>query len=746
MKKKPLISRMSIFTTTSLGLIALAFITSCPEQPVPTEYDAGTIVRLNPTPSTPHDAGPTYTPAPYDAGPAVTLDSVTPPTGPVQGGVRVRLRGQGFAPDSVVIVNGTDATDIFVTNNRIITFRLPPGQAGQAEIVVHNSLGTATTTDFEYIDEHAPQVHPSRGSISGGTYVTIFKEGVGDENATVLFAGMMATVVDAPDDNTLNVYTPQGMRGFADISIDANGNQSTISGGFEYYDPTFITGGVHGGVVDGAFNVKVLTIIQGERVPIPEAVVWLGLEPNPERVMLTDVNGLATLSGADVYGAQTVTIAANYCDTETYIEVPAEDLTVYLLCNFPSPPSSGSPPPRPPVIFPRIMGTVTGFSKALFDPYTLGPNERAFGFIDLTQRNIFSRKTPKATAWEQPVPEGGRPCTWFSTGNCITVFGNDTIFQDNATFDFITVPGRYALVAFTGVINIRTQEIRDVRQMGITRGINAVFGETVPDVVINLEYDLQRSTLITLPNAPFRPDGREGPTHTKVSSFLDFGGEGVYHLSTQTNDRPHLLVESLPSISGQQITFYAGTFTREWDPNYDNLVPCRMHSDCQPGQTCVEGERGLSCHGNYAYNEPYSAIIRSAQGELRSGAELGEMVQFPDMVSPRPGEYLSNRMFRWRTSPITVPPSIYMITMAEVSTGNQWRVYVPGHLTKFRLPHFPPGGFDGAVETPSSGAFMFRMITALIPGFNYGQWDLNEVASHNRRAWTQEISVFTLDN
>ena len=100
MKKKPLISRMSIFTTTSLGLITLAFITSCPEQPVPTEYDAGTIVRLNPTPSTPHDAGPTYTPAPYDAGPAVTLDSVTPPTGPVQGGVRVRLRGQGFAPDS----------------------------------------------------------------------------------------------------------------------------------------------------------------------------------------------------------------------------------------------------------------------------------------------------------------------------------------------------------------------------------------------------------------------------------------------------------------------------------------------------------------------------------------------------------------------------------------------------------------------------------------------------------------------
>ena len=746
MREKPLNSRMLIFTKTSLCLAVIALAASCTDQPIPTDHDAGKIVHLNHIDSGPHDSGPTYTPVPHDAGRPVTIESVTPPTGPVQGGVRVRGRGQGFAPDSAVIVNGVDATDTFVTNNRIITFRLPPSHVGPAEIIVHNSLGTATSNEFEYIDEHAPQSHPSRGSIGGGTYVTIFKEGIGDENATVLFGGAMATVVDSPDDNTLNVRTPPGIRGFADINIDSNGIQATMSGAFEYYDPAFITGGVHGGIVDGAFNVKVLTIVQGQPTPIPDAAVWLGVDQEPSYARSTDLNGLATLSGPDVYGPQTVTIAVKYCITETYIEVPAEDLTVYLTCSFPSPPASGAPPPQPPVVFPRIMGTVTGFSKALFDPATLGPFERAFGFVDLTQRNMFSSKTPKATTWEQPVPQGGRPCTWFSTGNCVTVFGNDTIFQDNATFDFITLPGRYAIVVFTGVINIRTQEIRDVRQMGITRGINAVFGETVSDVVVNLEYDLQRSTLITLPNAPFYSDGRDGPTHSKVASFLDFGGEGVYHLSTQTSVRSHLHIESLPSIAGQQLSFYAGTFTREWDPNTDNLVPCRMHTDCQPGQSCRTGSRGESCHGSYIYNEPYSAIIRSSQGELHSGTELGEMAQFPEMISPRPGEYLSNRLFRWRNTTQTTSPSLYLFSMADMSTGNNWKVYVPGHLTKFRLPYFPETGFEGLVDMPSSGAYAYRMISALMPGFNYSQWDSNEISSYNRRAWTQEVSMFTLDN
>jgi len=738
-------------TLQIFNIALLGFLAACIEQIESPPHDVGPIINLKydagrTSAPPPRDAGPSRQPQAYDSGPAVHIQEITPPTGPVLGGPRVRLRGYGFMPDTTVTVSGQAAEDVFSVNQRVITFRLPPGTPGPAEIRVQNSLGVSTSSDFEYVDENAPQVHPNRGSIAGGTYVTLVSVGIGSETASVMFGGMPGIVEDAPDENTLNVYTPQGLTGYVDVSIDSNGSTTDIRGGFEYYDPAFITGGVHGNNVSGSFNVKVLTIIQGERIPLADSLVWLGVEQEPRYAKKTNQLGLATLSGPSVYGAQTVTIAARYCDTETYVEVPSEDLTVYLNCSFPSPPSSGAPPSQPPVVFPRIRGVVTGFSKALFDPNTLGPYERAFGFIDLTQKNIFSRKTPKATAWEQPVPQGGRPCTWFSSGNCIVIFGNDTIFEDNAPFDFITIPGRFALVAFTGVINVRTQEITSVRQMGIRRGINAVFGETVSDIVINLEYDLENSTVITLPEAPFYAGTREGPTHSKVSTFLDFGGEGVYHLSTKTAARTHVVVESIPSVPGQMLTFYAGTYTRAWDPDYDNVVSCRMHTDCQRGQTCREGSRGLSCHGSYSYNEPYSAIIRSGPDDISGGVMLGQMMQFPSMNQPTRGSFLRNRMMQWRTQPISPQPSLYMFTLAEASTGNQWHVFVPGHLTKFKLPYFPQNDLESEIDHPGSGAFLYRMTTALLPGFDFGQWDLEEISSHHRRAWTQEVEVFTLDN
>ena len=45
---------------------------------------------------------------------------------------------------------------------------------------------------------------------------------------------------------------------------------------------------------------------------------------------------------------------------------------------------------------------------------------------------------------EVPVDEGGQPCQGGS-GNCIVIQGNDMVFADHATFDFITMPGRYSL-------------------------------------------------------------------------------------------------------------------------------------------------------------------------------------------------------------------------------------------------------------------------------------------------------------
>jgi len=125
---------------------------------------------------------------------------------------------------------------------------------------------------------------------------------------------------------------------------------------------------------------------------------------------------------------------------------------------------------------------------------------------------------------------------------------------------------------------------------------------------------------------------------------------------------------------------------------------------------------------------------------------LGDMMQFPGINIPEDGGYLRNRMFQWRIMPVSPQPSLYSFVISEATTGNQWYVFVPGHITKFKLPYFPEDDLGSAVQKPQAGAFFYRMVTALIPGFNFGQWDLNESSAYNRRAWTQEVQVFTLDN
>ena len=730
-------------------LSILVLIAACNQDPTQT-HDVGPIVQIQPPSSGPASLPDTGPPPPqpqqHDAGPAVSIDSVLPPRGSTAGGERLRIRGFGFMPNSTVTIGGNPAQDLLITNERVITFRSPRHAAGQVDVTVQNTLGSATKTQsFEYIDGSAPMLYPDRGSIAGGTYITVQRPGIGSENTIVRFGPFEATNIEIVNEDTITLTTPVGRVGWEDVSIIIDGHQTLLRDGFEYYNPAFLTGGVHGGDVIGSLNIAVMTIINGDRIPVPDAMVWLGLDQDPNRVQTTNEMGLATLSGPEVFGAQTISVFAEYCDPITVYESPSEDVTVYLTCSPPSPPSSGEPPSQPPVVFPRIMGMLTGFSKALFDPATLSPDERGFAYIDLTQRSIFSSGTPKAVAWEQPVPQGGRPCTWFSTGNCITIFGNDIVFADRSTFDFITLPGRYSLVAFSGVINTRTQEIRDVRQMGIRRGLSVVMGETYTDQDIDLNYRMDESVLVTLPDMPNILPGREGPTHAKVSAFLDFGGEGVYFLGTTVNESPHVMIPNMPDVPGPNMTFYGGSYTRVWDPDFASVRSCRQYYDCDNGQSCRANQQQQQvCHGAYQFEHPFSAIIQTgAPGDLRGGVTLNPIMQFPEMISPTDNGFLQNRMFRWGHPAYSPQPSYYQIQIYHIGTNRMWTFYVPGHLTKLRLPHVPD--HDDSPYTFPTGAYVWAITAAFKPGFSWDQWSLPEMNRQYRRSWTLDSAYFTME-
>src|SRR5262249_11966841 len=132
---------------------------------------------------------------------------------------------------------------------------------------------------FTYLDPLSlVQVAPTSGAQAGGTYVELLGTGFGLGD-TAAFGATPATDVQLLDGFTLGCYTPPGAPGPVDVTVTApkGGGESTLTGGFSYYDPGSSAGGQSGGPLDGTLNVTVLSEYNG--APIPGATVELGLDP-----------------------------------------------------------------------------------------------------------------------------------------------------------------------------------------------------------------------------------------------------------------------------------------------------------------------------------------------------------------------------------------------------------------------------------------------------------------------------------
>ena len=204
------------------------------------------------------------------------------------------------------------------------------------------------------------------------------------------------------------------------------------------------------------------------------------------------------------------------------------------------------------------------------------------------------------------------------------------------------------------------------------------------------------------------------------------------------------MLQNMPTVPGENLTFYGGAYTRVWDPLFTTERPCAMHSDCEGGQTCREDQYGdRMCHGSYQYEQPYTAVIQSGVGDLRGGISLGPVMQFPEMISPQDNGYLQNRLFRWRQPEYSATPSYYQVQIYHIASNRSWNFYVPGHLTKLRLPRVP--FHEDRPYTFPSGAYVWALTAAYKPNFNWEQWELPDMAMQYRRAWTLDTAFFTME-
>jgi hypothetical protein len=492
------------------------------------------------------------------------------------------------------------------------------------------------------------------------------------------------------------------------------------------------------------------------------------------------------LSGPDIVGAQTVTVAADGYETSTLVDVNASEITLYLTPIRGGPPGPpGNPPPPPPPA--QLRGRVFGFAKEFFDPAALGPDEIALAVVVTTGRDEFSG-TPNPGANNIVFEEGGE------------------FFLANAR------PGRLALVAVAGIFNLTTSEFR-LRQMGVRREVFSERGVTQIDQDIELTIPLDQNIQLSLPDAPLdfeitdlNAQFENGPDITRVVPFIQFGGEGAFNFTVAIDgDRNHAL-EGMPKIPGEMLTFIAGAFSTTgrnlftdvgtvsfeagtvivtgqgtlWgavDPfSQEPLAIGKVFvADLPDGRRFASDILGVTGNTSLRLRDrppvtaqnvafhigdaglPSSEVIQDGVGNLRGGVTIQPVLGIPEVVSPSPSGVLENRTLRWRPAPGEQPTLHLMYVYEPFDFLQLWSFYIEGSRTKVPVPVIPdvvdflpvlpiaeqnlPEDFVPPTDL-MVGGFFWQHEAIFVPDLSYNNWSNLNLSTRGRRAWTTNVSTF----
>ncbi|HXQ59404.1 MAG TPA: IPT/TIG domain-containing protein [Acidimicrobiales bacterium] len=165
----------------------------------------------------------------YDAHvPAVT--KVLPAHGPTTGDTTVAIVGKNFSGATSVQFGPNEAESFTVNSDHAIVATSPAG-TGTVDITVTSPNGTSSTSpadQFTYV-LRVPTVQmlaPKRGSVNGGTKVTIF--GTDLSGVTAVHFGATAGTIDSIDSNNSMVVTSPAGTGTVDVTVtDSNGTSPT---------------------------------------------------------------------------------------------------------------------------------------------------------------------------------------------------------------------------------------------------------------------------------------------------------------------------------------------------------------------------------------------------------------------------------------------------------------------------------------------------------------------------------------
>ncbi len=614
----------------------------------------------------------------------LTVGGISPTRGPAAGNTPATVSGTGFPPDAKVFIGALAGTVSGTPSETSASFTTPRGSGGLNDVRVisagdpeNEAVLPAAFTYDEALS--VGRVQPDRGAIAGGTLVTVLGAGFG-EDTVVFFGANHAKDVKIVDDHTLTCRTPKGEVGSVEVKVVRASQFDVLPGGFSYFDPRSISGGLSGGPLVGTLNVTVLDSTQGfYGAPVPLATVVLGTDPSTPFQGLTDGRGQYTFSDPSLVKAQTVTVFKEGYETSTVTAVASENLTVFV-ARTGGDGQPGQPPPGPPPSL--ISGRVTGFKA----PRPLTSNESLEARVFVAQRSLYGG------------PPFGLPS--FNGQKWI-------ITTDGGEYLLYTRAGLWATYAVLGVKN-KTANSFEPYLWGIKRGITTSADAPATNQDIVLDTHLDMTVPVTI-DQPIQIDGV--PATNDVYAWLDLGAEGYIpnpnNWSTGT--------QGFSSVSSTEATLSFKGFPRVDGSNFIFL-------------NMAAGAAGI----------PQSLFFRRQPGDLSLGITIGPMLPTPSFQSPK-GMTPFDGTIRWTLDP-GQRPDIHQVQIVKPTlAGNVtlWSVVMPGTETQVVLP---PVAVQKLRNEEAETQLTVLLYSSRSPKFNYAQWTYDSLSGISWSSYTLALS------
>lgn len=622
----------------------------------------------------------------------VSAAALMPSSGPSAGGTATTLTGGAIPSDALIAVGALNATNVMVASETQATLTTPKGSGGApndlwirelADPENEAVLGAAFTFDEPLA---IGRVQPDRGAIAGNTLVTVLGAGFGVGNNTgtlVKFGNNVAKDIKVIDQHTLTCRTPKGDVGTVDVTVERLGPTDVLPGGFSYFDPRSISGGLSGGPLVGTLNVTVLDSTQGfYGAPVALASVILGVDPSTPFQGLTDARGQITFSDPSLVKAQTVTAYKEGYATATVTAVNAENVTIFISQTGGGDPSPAPPPPGVPPS--TISGRVTGFKAPR--PLLMGETLEARVFV--AQSSFYAGPPFRAP------PNRGQE-KW-------------QVVTDGGEYLVFTGAGVRAVYAIMGIANRGLNSFTPYL-MGVKRGISTSpdLPATGQNIILDTYLDL---------TVPITIDGPltigAGPATNTVYAWMDLGAEGF--IPNPNNWATGTAVLSSASSMGSSLMF-AGF------PRLDGSNFVFMNLALGSAQT-----------------DPYSIYFRRQPGDMSMGVTIGPLLPPPVLTSPVGGTFTGTISWTLPPGPTANILQVNINLPTLFGPVTLWSVVLPGTETQVVLP--PPAVQKLRNEQMGNGLYV-EILASRSPKFSYNQWTYDTL---NGVSWSS-FTVTTSD-